>query len=116
MRDIGRKGFMERRFEMSRRGFLGAAAALGATALASCATNSADSSMAAAPRSSERGEFLIKGAHLLTMDAQLGEIPGGDVHIRNGAILAVGRNLTAPAAEIIRADDMIALPGFIETH
>jgi len=28
----------------------------------------------------------------------------------------VGRNLSAPGAEIIRADTMIALPGFIETH
>jgi cytosine/adenosine deaminase-related metal-dependent hydrolase len=50
------------------------------------------------------------------MDSKLGEISGGDIHVRNGAIVAVGRNLSAPSAEMISADTMIALPGFIETH
>jgi cytosine/adenosine deaminase-related metal-dependent hydrolase len=90
-------------------------------ALAGCATNSTSGPRAAAGRGSgalaERGEFVIKNAHVLTMDPRLGEIAGGDIHVRNGAIVAVGRNLAAPAgAEIISADTMIALPGFIETH
>src|SRR5262245_2366919 len=110
---------MNRELEMSRRGFLGAAAALGTMALSACATRS-NGSMVAAGRStdglSERGEFLIKNVYVLTMDAKLGEIPGGDIHVRNGAIVAVGRNLSAPSAEIISADTMIALPGFVETH
>src|SRR5215470_3676460 len=106
--------------EMTRRDFLGAAAALGTMALAGRAAGAAQSATGAAGGVSgglpERGEFIVKNAHVLTMDPKLGEISGGDIHIRNGAIVAVGRDLSAPQAEIIRADNMIALPGFIETH
>src|SRR5215470_6399231 len=100
--------------EMSRRDFLGAAAAVGTMAIAGCATGLGTSrSPGELP---ERGQFIVKNAHVLTVDPKLGEISGGDIHIRNGAIVAVGRDLSAPQAEIIRADNMIALPGFIETH
>src|SRR5512145_2790732 len=111
---------MGRELEISRRGFLSSAAALGTMALAGCATRSSDGSTVAAGRASgtlaEPGEFVIRNAHLLTMDPKLGEIAGGDIHVRNGAIVAVGRNLSAPSAEMISADTMIALPRFIETH
>jgi len=50
------------------------------------------------------------------MDPKLGEIAGGDIHVRDGVIVALGRDLSVPQAEIVRADNMIALPGFIETH
>ena len=111
---------MNTRIEMSRRGFLGAAATLGTMALAGCATRAATSaSQGTKPLPGglpERGEFIVKNAHVLTMDPKLGEIRGGDIHVRDGAIVAVGANLSAPAAETIRADTMIALPGFVETH
>ena len=63
-----------------------------------------------------RGEFIVRGGHVLTMDAVLGDLPVGDIHVRDGAIVAVGTNLTAPAAEVIDGRDMIVLPGFVETH
>ena len=63
-----------------------------------------------------RGEFVVRGGHVLTMDAALGDLPIGDVHVRDGAIVAVGTNLVAPAAEVIDGQDMIVLPGFVETH
>ena len=112
---------MNNGMEMSRRGFLGAAAALGSMALtAGCATGTGNPSSPAADRSSgglsERGEFIIKNTYILTMDPKLGEIRGGDIHVRDGVIVAVGPNLSAPMAEIVRADSMITLPGFIETH
>ena len=62
-----------------------------------------------------RSEFLIRNAYVLTMDAA-GDIAGGDVHVRGGVIAAVGRNLTAPGAEIIDGAGMLVLPGFVETH
>jgi 5-methylthioadenosine/S-adenosylhomocysteine deaminase len=106
--------------EMTRRDFLGAAAALGTMALAGNAAGAAQESTRAAGAVSgglpERGEFIVKNAHVLTMDPKLGEVSGGDIHVRDGAIVAVGRNLSAPQAEIVHADNMIALPGFIETH
>ena len=106
--------------EMTRRDFLGAAAALGTMALASNTAGAAQGATGAPGGVPgvlpERGEFIVKNAHVLTMDAKLGEVSGGEIHVRDGAIVAVGRNLSAPGAEIIRADNMIALPGFIETH
>src|SRR5204862_2869492 len=63
-----------------------------------------------------RGEFVLRNAHVMTMDAALGDIPGGSVHVRNGEIVAVGRDVDAPGARAIAGDDMIVLPGLIETH
>ena len=63
-----------------------------------------------------RGEFIVRGGHVLTMDASLGNLPAGDVHVRDGAIVAVGANIAAQNAQVIDARDMIVLPGFVDTH
>jgi 5-methylthioadenosine/S-adenosylhomocysteine deaminase len=62
------------------------------------------------------GEFLIRDAHVLSMDPAIGDLPRGDIHVRAGAIVAVGPDLAAPDAQIIDARSMIALPGLIDTH
>ena len=64
----------------------------------------------------ERSEFRIRNAYVLTMDAAVGDLAGADVHVRDGAIVAVGRGLTAPSAEILDGAGMVVLPGFVETH
>lgn len=64
----------------------------------------------------ERGEYLIKGGSLVTVDEALGNIEGGDIHVRNGEIVAIGTNLDAPSAEVIDASKMIVMPGMIDTH
>src|SRR6185503_13975925 len=51
-----------------------------------------------------------------TMDAAIGDVAGCDVHVKNGAIAAVGKALKAPGATILDAQRMIVLPGFVETH
>jgi 5-methylthioadenosine/S-adenosylhomocysteine deaminase len=106
---------------LSRRGFLGALTALGSISLSACATNSKQASRAlAADRTvgqlPPRGEFVVRNAYVVTMDPQLGDIPRGDVHMRNGALVAVGPNLAAPGAEEIDGSNRITLPGFIDTH
>lgn len=63
-----------------------------------------------------RGEFVIRNAHLLTIDPALGDIDGGDVHVRNGVIVAVGRNVRAPGAMAIDGRKTIVLPGLVDTH
>ncbi len=63
-----------------------------------------------------RKEFVIRGAQVLTMDDALGDFSQGDVHVRDGAIVAVGPVVTAPAAEVIDAKGMICMPGFVDTH
>jgi cytosine/adenosine deaminase-related metal-dependent hydrolase len=95
---------------ITRRQLIGTAATIGAaTALASRAAPAADLP--------SRGEFVIRNAaHVLTMDPALGELQGADVHVRNGEIVAVGRNVAAGGAEIIDGRGMIALPGLVETH
>ena len=74
---------------ITRRQLIGTAAAVGAAALAARAAPAADLP--------QRGEFVVRNAHVLTMDAALGDLPRGDVHVRNGAIVAVGADLRRPA-------------------
>lgn len=64
----------------------------------------------------ERGEFILRGGHVLTMDPALGEFPAGDVHVKNGEIVAVGSRLSVRGARIIDARNMIVMPGFVDTH
>ena len=61
-------------------------------------------------------EFLIRNAYVMTMDAALGDLPNADVHVRNGAIAAVGAALRAPNAEVLDGAGMLVLPGLVETH
>ncbi|MDQ4055554.1 MAG: amidohydrolase family protein [Actinomycetota bacterium] len=49
------------------------------------------------------------------MDPQLGDLPDGDVHIRDGAIVAVGHRLRVNAPRI-DGGGMVAMPGLVDTH
>ena len=59
--------------------------------------------------------LLIRGGYVLTMDPA-GDIPGGDVHVCDGVIKAVGRNLDVPRAEVVDAGGKIVAPGLVDTH
>jgi cytosine/adenosine deaminase-related metal-dependent hydrolase len=63
-----------------------------------------------------RGELILRNGHVMTMDPALGDIAGGDVHIKNGEIMAVGKAIEAPGATAIDGRRMIVLPGLVETH
>ncbi len=52
----------------------------------------------------------------MTMSPQAGDIVSGDVHLRSGQIVAVGRHLQAPGAEVIDGRGKIVLPGLVDTH
>jgi imidazolonepropionase-like amidohydrolase len=49
-----------------------------------------------------------------------GDLPGGDVHLRDGVIRQVGANLDVPEAEVIDASGKIVTPaaaaGLVDTH
>lgn len=64
----------------------------------------------------ERGHYLIQGATVVTVDDDLGTLDRADIEIEDGAIVQVGQQLSAPGAQVIEADDMIAMPGMVETH
>jgi len=61
-------------------------------------------------------EYVIRGAHLLTMDRDLGVLPRGDIHVRNGEIIAIGESLPPSSLYCLDAQDRIAVPGFVDTH
>lgn len=61
-------------------------------------------------------ELLLTGGHVLTQDDGSGEPPEGDVHVRDGRIVAVGPRLDAPGARVLDVSGCIVLPGFVETH
>ena len=101
---------------IDRRTVLAATTALGAAAVmpgSAGAQGTASPSGGALPA---RGDFVIRGAHVLTMDRDLGDLAAGEVHVRNGEIVAVGVAMNAPGAEVIDGKGMICLPGFVDTH
>ena len=108
---------------ISRRGFVkglagaGLAGMAGASALAQGTPPlTGRRSTGAARPLPPRGEFIVRRGYLLTMDERLGDIPDGDVHVRNGEILSVGKNLRAPGATVLDGRNMIVMPGFVDTH
>jgi cytosine/adenosine deaminase-related metal-dependent hydrolase len=95
---------------VDRRTLLKSAALLAGAASASCGA----STQAQAPNQSQT--TLIRGGRIISMDPTVGDLDNGDVLIEGGAIKAVGRNLSAPNAQIVDASSKLVLPGFIDGH
>ena len=104
--------------DICRRSFIRGAAAFGAagaTGLLSSPLMAQAAGEAGASKLPPRGEFTITGAYVMTMDGTLGDIAGGSVHVRNGEIVAVGKDI-AGGGEKIDGAGMIVMPGLVETH
>ncbi len=86
----------------------------GASAVAVAATAMPGSEAHAADKAG--GEFLIRGAAVVSVDPKVGDFAKGDIHVRDGVIVAVGAAITAPHAAVIDGANMIAMPGLIDTH
>lgn len=59
--------------------------------------------------------LLVRGGHVLTMDAGVDDLPGGDVLIEDGVIAQVGTGIEADA-EVLDATGKIVIPGFVDAH
>jgi cytosine/adenosine deaminase-related metal-dependent hydrolase len=97
--------------DISRRNILSGATSAGllaATGLSQAAPTGGKS----LPR---RGEFTVRGAYVLTFDHALGDLPKGDIHVRDGEIVSVGERVKGGGATIDGAG-FIAMPGFVDTH
>lgn len=71
--------------------------------------------LATAALAQQRGEVLIKNATIMT--ASHGTIENGSILIRDGKIVAVGKDVTAGAgAKVIDATGMYVTPGFVDAH
>lgn len=64
----------------------------------------------------EAGEFLIHGACVLSLDPHIGSLPEADIHVRDGVIVNVGRELKTTALHRIDGRGRIALPGLVAGH
>jgi 5-methylthioadenosine/S-adenosylhomocysteine deaminase len=62
------------------------------------------------------GLYLIRGAYLLTLAGEEGELVMGDVRIEDQHISDIGPALASEGAEVIDAAGMIAMPGLVDTH
>ena len=62
------------------------------------------------------GRTLIKGGIVLSLDPDVGDVPGGDILIEGDEILEIGRDLANGEAEVIDANGMIVMPGFVDSH
>lgn len=103
--------------KIDRRTVLKTAAAFAATGLGSCLplVQTGPGGRSAGPLPG-RGEFVIRGATVLTLDAGIGDFARGDVHVRDGAIVAVAAEIVVATAPVIDGRGMICMPGFIDTH
>ena len=100
---------------VSRRSVLRLGAALGALGIAGDAHAQVPAPQQPA-RLPARGNFVIRNAHVMTMEPGTGDIVGGDVHVKDGLIAAIGQYLEAPGSNTIKGEGTIVLPGLVETH
>ncbi|WP_284164486.1 amidohydrolase [Frigidibacter sp. SD6-1] len=67
----------------------------------------------------EKADLIIRGGHVLTMDATFSDHPDGAIAVTDGRIVAVGPSVEAAgasAATEIDAQGTIVMPGLINTH
>ncbi|WP_280192269.1 amidohydrolase family protein [Delftia sp. PS-11] len=69
-----------------------------------------------APLNPVARKLLIRGATIISMDENVGNLAKGDILIADGTIVAIGVNLNSNGAEVIDAAEMIAIPGMVDTH
>jgi 5-methylthioadenosine/S-adenosylhomocysteine deaminase len=101
---------------VDRRQFIGGAAALGALGLLGTpGTATGRGERGGSGPVPHRESFVIRGAYVLTMDPDLGDLPRGDVAISNGRIVGVADHLSASGRQI-DGRGTIVLPGLIDTH
>jgi cytosine/adenosine deaminase-related metal-dependent hydrolase len=60
--------------------------------------------------------ILIKGAVVLTLDRARGDFANADILIEDGRIREVRPDIAASDAAVIEGENLIAIPGFVDTH
>src|ERR1051326_6799614 len=98
----------------SRRSFMRGAGAFAATAMFGSPL------MAQAPsgdaRPPARDEFVIRNAYLMTMEADLGDLSSGAIHVKDGAIVAVGADVAERGARAADGTGMVGMTGLADPH
>ncbi len=100
---------------IDRRQFIGGAAALGAAGLLGTPGTASGHGGHRGGRGLPRREsFVIRGAYVMSMDPAIGDVADGDVAVRDGRIVGVGRRLHG--GRVIDGRGTIVMPGLIDTH
>ena len=60
--------------------------------------------------------YLIRGAYVVSMDDEIPNRPTADILVWDGRIAEISESIDATGLEVIEAGNMIAIPGFIDTH
>jgi cytosine/adenosine deaminase-related metal-dependent hydrolase len=60
--------------------------------------------------------LLLKGGRVLSLDPDIGNLSQGDVLIADGKIARVSESIDDSEVEVFDASNMIAIPGFVDTH
>ena len=60
--------------------------------------------------------ILIRGACILSMDAQVGDFECADLLVEDGVIREIAPRITHDDAEVVDAADRIVMPGFVNAH
>lgn len=60
--------------------------------------------------------YLIRGAYVVSMDNEFPDLQTADILIRDGTIADISESIDVTGTEVIEAGNMIAMPGFIDTH
>ena len=63
-----------------------------------------------------QAEFVIRNITAITMDPDIGDQASADIHVRDGAIVNIGRGLTATSILEIDGSGLTALPGLVADH
>jgi cytosine/adenosine deaminase-related metal-dependent hydrolase len=63
-----------------------------------------------------QAEFVIRNIKAITMDPHIGDPANADIHVRDGAIVNIGRGLTANSTLEIDGIGLTALPGLVADH
>ncbi len=104
---------------VTRRNVLSGAAALAAASagagLFGCRPAAVPSDVPAVAPPPSGDSVVLRGATVISMDSDVGDFESADILIEGEQIAAVGPGLETPA-EAIDASNMIAMPGFVDTH
>ncbi|MCA0922944.1 amidohydrolase family protein [Pseudooceanicola nanhaiensis] len=61
-------------------------------------------------------DYVIRGAAIVSVDPEVGNLSRGDILVKGDRIAAIGPDLAVEDAEVIEADRMIAIPGLVNAH
>ena len=62
-------------------------------------------------------QLLLRGGHVISLDPEIGDVPDGDVLVRDGRIAYAGPRLREDvSAQVVPTDGQVVIPGMVDGH